>query len=109
MPRFQLGEVVVTTFPFADKAGTKLRPALVLRDTGGDDLIIALISTSLARSAFDATLADWQQAGLAQQSIVRVDKLLTIAQSRLRGPVGSLTPRDWAQVRTRVKRLWASI
>ena len=109
MPPFQPGEVVVTAFPFPDKAGTKLRPALVLRDTGDNDLIIALISTSPARSVFDTTVADWQQAGLAQQSIVRVDKLLTIAKTRLRGLVGSLTPRDWAQVRTRVKRLWASI
>ena len=109
MPQLQPGDVVVTTFPFADRTGTKLRPALVLRDTGDNDLIVALISTRASRSEFDAPLADWQQAGLAQPSIARVDKVLTTAKTRLRGPVGSLTPRDWAQVRARVRRLWAKI
>ncbi len=109
MQQYQGGEIVLTEFPFADKAGAKLRPSVVLRDVGDDDVILAQISSRTSPTAFDVALIDWRQAGLVQPSVVRVDKLQTTAKKRVQGYLGSLTPRDWAQVRSTIKRLWAKI
>src|SRR5215204_4748975 len=109
MQQYQGGEIVLTTFPFADRAGAKLRPSLVLRDVGDDNVILAQISSRTILPAFDVALTDWRQAGLVYPSVVCVDKLQTTAKTRVQGYLGTITPRDWAQVPTRVRRLWAKI
>ena len=48
MEKFVKGAVVVIPFPFSNLAGTKRRPALVLADLPGDDIILCQI-TSVAR------------------------------------------------------------
>jgi mRNA-degrading endonuclease toxin of MazEF toxin-antitoxin module len=47
MGRFVKGDVVVLNFPFSDLTGTKRRPALVLSDLTGNDIILCQI-TSIA-------------------------------------------------------------
>lgn len=39
------GEIVLLSFPFADATGTRRRPALVLLDTGDEDLVVARITS----------------------------------------------------------------
>ncbi|MEO6392195.1 MAG: type II toxin-antitoxin system PemK/MazF family toxin, partial [Pyrinomonadaceae bacterium] len=39
MGRFVKGDVVVTPFPFSDLSGDKRRPALVIANLNGDDLV----------------------------------------------------------------------
>ncbi|MBX2929316.1 MAG: type II toxin-antitoxin system PemK/MazF family toxin [Saprospiraceae bacterium] len=45
MARFIKGEVVVIPFPFSDLSGSKRRPALVLADLPGDDIILCQITS----------------------------------------------------------------
>lgn len=45
MERFVKGDVVVIPFPFTDLSGTKRRPALVLADLPGDDIILCQITS----------------------------------------------------------------
>jgi hypothetical protein len=40
MGRFVKGNVVVVSFPFSDLSGSKRRPALVLADLDGDDILL---------------------------------------------------------------------
>lgn len=109
MQQYQGGEVLLVTFPFADRVGAKLRPTLVLRDVGDDDIILALISSRAAQTAFDVAVSDWRRAGLNSASIVRVDKVHTIAKAWVRNQIGRLTPQDWSQVHRTVQTLWATI
>ncbi len=64
METYQTGEVILLLFPFSDTAGSRRRPALVLLDTGDEDIIVARITSQIARSEFDVELTDWQPAGL---------------------------------------------
>ena len=50
MGRFVKGDVVVVPFPFSDLTWVKRRPALVLAELEGDDLILCQI-TSQSRSS----------------------------------------------------------
>jgi mRNA interferase MazF len=45
-----IGEVVVLPFPQTDLQAGKRRPALVVADLTGDDLILCQITTSLAET-----------------------------------------------------------
>jgi mRNA interferase MazF len=45
MERFVKGDVVVIPFPFSDLSGSKKRPAFVLADLPGDDIILCQITS----------------------------------------------------------------
>ena len=49
MGRFIKGDVVVVPFPFSDLSTSKRRPALVLADLAGDDLILCQITSGPRR------------------------------------------------------------
>jgi mRNA interferase MazF len=49
MGGFVRGDVVIVPFPFTDLSGNKKRPAFVLADLQGDDIIVCQI-TSKAKS-----------------------------------------------------------
>lgn len=45
MEKFIKGNVVVLPFPFSDLSGSKRRPALVLADLPGDDILLCQITS----------------------------------------------------------------
>jgi len=45
MGRFVKGEVVVLPFPFSNLGGHKVRPALVVANLTGNDMILCMITT----------------------------------------------------------------
>jgi len=45
MEKFVRGDIVVIPFPFSDLSGSKKRPALVLADLQGDDIILCQITS----------------------------------------------------------------
>jgi mRNA interferase MazF len=45
MGRFVKGDVVVIPFPYSDLSASKKRPALVLADLEGDDIILCQITS----------------------------------------------------------------
>jgi mRNA interferase MazF len=71
-------EVVLLSFPFSNTTTSKRRPALVLIDTGDEDIIVARITSQIYQTPFDVQLNEWQTAGLMLASVVRVHKLATL-------------------------------
>lgn len=65
-------------FPFSNLTGSKRRPALVLLNTGDDDIVLARIASQPQQTEFDVDLKEWLAAGLDLPSIVRLDKLATL-------------------------------
>jgi mRNA interferase MazF len=45
MEKFVKGDIVVIPFPFSDLSGSKKRPALVLANLQGDDIILCQITS----------------------------------------------------------------
>ena len=97
---WERGDVVLVDFPFVDRHGSKLRPALVVSTLKyhaerPQDVIIAVISTRIRtyKGSTDYLLQDWQSCGLRQPSVVR-STLFTILAARIHRKVGRLTTRD---------------
>jgi mRNA interferase MazF len=44
MGKFVKGDVVIIPFPFSDLSGNKKRPAFVVADLSGDDIIVCQIT-----------------------------------------------------------------
>ena len=79
MGRFVKGDVVVVPFPFSDLTRSKRRPALVLTELTGDDLILCQITSQNIRDVYSIDLCDndFESGGLNKPSNVRPNRLFT--------------------------------
>jgi mRNA interferase MazF len=79
MERFVRGTVVVLPFPFSDLKGTKRRPALVLADLPGDDIILCQITSQESKDSFAIPLnqSDFIVGSLPAQSYIRPTRIFT--------------------------------
>lgn len=70
MPTYSKGEIVLILFPFPSGTGGKVRPGLVLVDSGDQDVLVARITSTKFSTLHDLPIVDWQAAGLSgpQQS-----------------------------------------
>ena len=109
MKDYRAGEIVLLLFPFADATGAKRRPALIIRDTGDEDVIVCRVTSQVAQTTFDVELEEWPQAGLQLPSVIRVHKVATLEKRLIERRLGVLTPSDWSRVRAKIRQLWASL
>jgi len=95
MAGFVKGDVVVIPFPFSDLSGTKRRPALVLADLPGNDILLCQITSQQTKDIFAISLAanDFSTGSLTVASYIRptriftADKILSYAKAeRLKIP-----------------------
>ena len=98
MASYAAGDIVLLEFPFTDTAGSKRRPALILLDTGDDDIVVARVTGQLSAAPQDVTLDEWQQAGLLLPSVVRLHKVATLQRRLVDKKLGRLMPADWSRV-----------
>jgi len=58
MEKFVKGDIIVIPFPFSDLSGTKRRPALVLADLQGDDIILCQITSQQTKDKYAIPIQD---------------------------------------------------
>jgi mRNA interferase MazF len=93
MGRFVKGDVVILPFPFSDLSGSKHRPAFVIADLPGDDIILCQI-TSKAKSdmfAISAAGGDFVSGSLPVDSFVRPNKIFTADKNIILSVQGRLS------------------
>jgi len=79
---------------FHQTAGGKVRPAIVLLDTGDDDFVAAPVTSRPRLSEYDLPIKEWKTAGLNVPSFLRVHKLTVLPKSGIARQLGSLAERD---------------
>ena len=79
MERFVKGEVVVVPFPFSDLSQSKRRPALVLADLAGDDVILCQITSKTVKDFYSVSLnsEDFSSGNLNKTSNIRPNRIFT--------------------------------
>ena len=103
------GDVVLVPFPYRDRPAEKTRPAVVVSSSAYNqrgDLVIAALTSQAPRFAADYALLDWSAAGLKVPSTARMI-LATVAATRVQLLIGKLSDRDWSEVRSRVRMVFA--
>ena len=83
------GRIVLVPFPFTDLSGQKVRPALVLHVSKGEDSIVAFISSARGRKyPFDVSIQATNRNGLKMDSVIKVDKIATLQKKIILGEIG---------------------
>ena len=78
-----IGEIVVLPFPHTDLKVGKRRPAIVVADLKGDDLILCQITSQAKSDEYSVALdaSDFSSGGLNQPSRIRPNRLFTADSS----------------------------
>ena len=100
MGKFMKGDIVVLPFPFSDLSGSKRRPALVLADIEGNDVILCQI-TSVARDdgyAVPIDTADFESGTLPVKSLVRSNKIFTADRNLILYSACRLKPEKMKEI-----------
>ncbi len=102
------GDIVLVDYPFSDRTGSKVRPALVVQTDALNhritDTILASISRSTHRASatqlfIDISTPEGAATGLRQKSMVQCENLLTYDQRLIITKIGQLS----APVMERIK------
>jgi mRNA interferase MazF len=94
MGKFVKGDVVTIPFPFTDLTGNKKRPAFVVADLPGDDIIVCQITSKKSQAdAFALSLeaADFVSGELPVDSFIRPNKIFTADKNIILSTAGHLT------------------
>jgi mRNA interferase MazF len=101
------GEIVLVDYPFSDRTGSKVRPALVVQTDSLnqriDDTILAAISRSTHRASptqlyIALATPEGKATGLRQNSMIQCENLLTYDQRLIITTIGRLLPSQMLQV-----------
>ena len=92
MGKFVKGDVVVVPFPFSDLSASKRRPALVLVDFPGDDLILSQITSRYVSDsmAIPLDVSDVINGTLSTASNIRPNRLFTADENIILYSIGGL-------------------
>lgn len=105
MARFVKGDIVVIPFPFSDLSSSKKRPALVLTDLPGDDIILCQITSqsSADPNAVSLTNADMTSGSLVKSGYIRPTRLFTADKNIILRKVAVVNTGKYGQV---VQKIW---
>ena len=82
---YKQGDIVLIPIPFTDLSSNKKRPVLIVSSDDynkiTDDLIVAAITSNIAKNSVIITDNDLDEGNLLHKSCVRADKLYTLVQS----------------------------
>jgi len=90
----QAADVVLIRMQFHQASGSKVRPALVLLDTGDQDFVAAPVTSQSRLSDFDFAINDWRAAGLNVPSSARIHKLTVLAKTDIISRLGTVSDAD---------------
>ena len=104
-----VGEVVVLPFPQTNLQAGKRRPALVVADLGGDDLILCQITSQLRSdgNSIPLAIADFERGRLVTDSFIRPNRLFTVEQSVILYAAGRVKDSKLREVRAKIRDLFA--
>ena len=100
MERFVKGTVVVVPFPFSDLTQAKRRPALIIAELEGNDLILCQITSQSIRDSYAVSIDDdeFETGALRQRSNVRPKRIFTADRHIILYRVGHLKPEKVNQI-----------
>jgi mRNA interferase MazF len=103
-----IGEVVVLPFPQTDLQAGKRRPALVVADLAGEDLILCQITSQSRRDSYSVSLAsnDFERGRLNVNSFIRANRLFTVDRAVIIYIAAKVKASKLNEVRARIRQLF---
>jgi mRNA interferase MazF len=100
MERFVKGDIVVLPFPYSDLSASKRRPAMVLTDLTGDDIILCQLTSQFVKDNYAIALdsSEFKKGSLNKPSNIRPNRLFTAEKSIITRKVGTVKPEVFEKV-----------
>jgi mRNA interferase MazF len=104
-----IGEVVVLPFPQTDLQIGKRRPALVVANVSGDDLILCQITSQFRSDSYSVfpKSDDFEHGSLNVDSFVRCSRLFTVERSVILYSAARVRKAKLDEVRDRIRELFS--
>jgi len=99
MPSFSRNDVVLVAYPFSDRTGVKVRPAVIVSGShrSRDLFVVPLTSRADRMVEGEFSLTAWRSAGLNMASVVKRG-LFTVHESLILKLVGALGAMDTSRI-----------
>ena len=100
MATFVKGDIVVLPFPFSDLSASKRRPALVLANLQGDDIILCQITSKNTKDNYAIALNsnDFVGGSLSVASNIRPNRLFTADKKIIAYTTGRISQFKYQEV-----------
>jgi mRNA interferase MazF len=100
MERFIKGDIVVLPFPYSDLSASKKRPAMVLADLKGDDIILCQITSQFVKDVYAIALdnSDFIKGSHNKPGNIRPNRLFTADKSIIDRKIGTVKQDFFKQV-----------
>lgn len=107
MGKFIKGDIVVIPFPFSDLSDAKRRPALVLSDLKGDDVILCQITSQNVSDEYgvEFSLNDYSEGSLNQVSNIRPNRLFTADYKIILYKAGHITDQKYQEAVNQIMKI----
>ena len=94
-------------FPFSDLSSSKRRPALVLADLPGDDIILCQITSQNVKDIHAVKLyqTDIVEGSLTKESNIRPTRIFTADKNIILKTVGKVSEEKFKEVKGKIIRL----
>lgn len=108
MGAFIKGDVVVVPFPFSDLSNSKKRPALVLANLEGHDLILSQITSQNIFDSYSVSIetTDFSSGTLNRKSNVRPNKIFTADEAIILYKIGNLNDEKMNKIINKVVEIF---
>src|SRR2546430_2049935 len=104
-----VGEVIVLPFPQTNLQAGKRRPALVVADLNGDDLILCQITSQSRHDSYSVSLQSKDcERGRLNVDFIRCNRLFTVDQSVILYSAAKVQTWKLDEVRARIRDLFRS-
>lgn len=104
-----VGEIILLPFPFAELTHKKVRPAVVVCETSDKykDLVVCSISSVIPSdlSANEILLHPDQTNKLRAESVIKVDRIVTVKRRHVIARIGRLDEDALANFKARFRQL----
>ena len=104
MERFVKGDVVIIQFPYADFSSVKKRPAVVLANLKGSNIILAQITTNKRddEDLISLSKKDFSSGSLKHNSFVMVSLIFTADIFKISYKAGKLNQQKIKQIENKL-------
>jgi len=107
MEKFVKGDVVVTPFPFSDLKSSIKRPALIVANLKGDDLILCQITSKKHPDPYQIELnqKEFLQGNLSINSFIKPSILFTLRNSIILYRAGKVNKNKIIEVEDKICKI----
>lgn len=107
MITYDFGDIVLIQFPHTDMRGVSRRPALILYDSGDQDVLVARITSQEQSAKADFKILDWGKCGLLDESYIRLGKLATIEKYCITRKLGNLEDHEILKIKSIMRKMFS--